>query len=151
MLPYWPLSHTVVFEATTDTAQVSVQVFRTIFPGRIILYFRDITWPTHLPYLAEPDCFFWSYIKSKVYETSPANINGLKQRIQEFIQGFPKKMLKCVVTAFPWWLQECNEWHGGHQQSLIFKIVMVQMNSHGHEIYLLVLINFPVCLTMYLI
>jgi hypothetical protein len=83
--------------------------------------FWDITWPTHLPDLSVPDYFLWVYVKSKVYETYPANTDDLKQQLLECIQGIPKEMLQCVMTACPLRLQECNEWHGGHLQSVIFK------------------------------
>jgi hypothetical protein len=35
-------------------------------------------WPACSPDLAAPDYFLWGYIKSKVYETHPANIDDLK-------------------------------------------------------------------------
>jgi hypothetical protein len=72
------------------------------------------------PHLAVPDYFLWGYVKSKVYETCPANIDDLKQRIRECTQGIPKEMLR-VTTAMPSRLQECIERHGGHLQSVIFK------------------------------
>jgi hypothetical protein len=58
---------------------------------------------------------------SKVYETRPANIAELQQKILECIQEIPKEMLQRVMTAFPSRLQECIERHGGHIQSVIFK------------------------------
>jgi hypothetical protein len=63
--------------------------------------------PTRLLDLAVPNYFLWDYIKSKVYETHPANIDDLKQQILECIQGKPKAMLQRVMTAFPSQLKEC--------------------------------------------
>jgi hypothetical protein len=63
--------------------------------------------------------FLWGYVKSKVYETPPANIDDLKSRILECIQRIPKEMLQRVMTAFPSRLQECIERHGGHLQSVL--------------------------------
>jgi hypothetical protein len=54
--------------------------------------------------LAVPDYFLWGYIKSKVYETHPANIDDLKWQIWECVQGISKEM-QCFVTAFPLQLQ----------------------------------------------
>ena len=107
--------------ATAHTARTSMTVLRTMFPGRLISRFGDITWPARSPDLAVPDYFLWGYVKSKVYETRPANIDDLKQRIRECTQGIPKEMLQRVMTAFPSRLQECIERHGGHLQSVIFK------------------------------
>jgi len=80
-----------------------------LFPGRLISHFGDITWPARSPEHAVSYYFVWGYLKSKVYETRPANIADLKQRILECIQGNPKEMLQHVMTAFPSRLQECIE------------------------------------------
>jgi hypothetical protein len=57
--------------ATAHTAAISIQVFKTKFPGRLISRFGDITGsPDHVV----PDYFLWGYIKSKVNETRSANI-----------------------------------------------------------------------------
>ena len=65
--------------ATAHTAQISMQVIRTVFPGRHISLYGEIIWPACSPDHAVPDCFLWGYIKSKVYEKHPANIADLKQ------------------------------------------------------------------------
>jgi hypothetical protein len=48
---------------------------------------KDNTWPAPSPDLAVSDYYLWGYVKSKVrvYETRPANIADLKQRILECI------------------------------------------------------------------
>jgi hypothetical protein len=35
-------------------------------------------WSAHSPHLAVPDYILWCYVKRKVYETHPANIDDLK-------------------------------------------------------------------------
>jgi hypothetical protein len=102
--------------ATAHTAEISMQVLRTMFPDRLVTRFGDINCPVHSPELVVPDYFLWGYVRSKVYETRPANIAGLKQRILDCIQRIPKLVLKSVMTAFPSRLQECIERHGGHHQ-----------------------------------
>jgi hypothetical protein len=79
-----------------------------LFPGRLISHFGDITWSAHSPDHAVPYYFLWGYLKSKVYETCPANIPDLKQRILECIQVNPKEMPQHVMTASSQ-LQECIE------------------------------------------
>jgi hypothetical protein len=54
-------------------------------------------------------------------KTRPANIDDLKKRIWECVQGISKEMLQHVMTAFPSQLQECIEQHGCHLQRVIFK------------------------------
>ena len=78
-----------------------MQVLRIEFPGRLAYRSGKITWPARSPDLAVADHFLWGYVKSKVYETRPANIADLKQRVLECIQGIPKEMLQRVTTAFP--------------------------------------------------
>ena len=107
--------------ATAHTAQISMKVLRTVFPGRLISRFGDNTWPACSPDLAVPDYFLWGYIKSRVYKTGSANIADLKKQILECIQGIPKEMLQHVIISFLLWMQECTEWQGGHLQSVIFK------------------------------
>jgi hypothetical protein len=49
-----------------------MQVFRTMFPGRLMFHFRDITWHACSPDLAVPAYFLWGYVKYEVRETCPA-------------------------------------------------------------------------------
>jgi len=39
----------------------------------------------------------------------PANIADLQRQVLKHIEGIPKEMLQCVMTAFPSQLLECNE------------------------------------------
>ena len=60
--------------ATAHTAEISMPVLRKMFPGKLISRFAHIMWPSALsPDLAVPDCFLWGYVKSRIYETRPAN------------------------------------------------------------------------------
>ena len=99
-----------------DGAEISMQVLRTMFPDTLATRIGDITCPARSPDLVVPDYFLWSNVRSKVYETRPANIADLKQRILDCIQGIPKSMLQRVMTAFPSQLQVCIERHGSHYQ-----------------------------------
>jgi hypothetical protein len=87
--------------ASTHTAWISMVVLRMMFPGRLNSHFRDINWPACLPDLTVPDYFFSGYVKSKIYETHPANTDDLKWQIREYIHGIPKEMLQCLMTSLP--------------------------------------------------
>jgi hypothetical protein len=100
--------------ATAHTAEISMQVLRTLFPDRLVTCFEDITWPARSPDLVISDNFLWGYVRNKVYETCSANIADLKQRILDCIEKIPKSMFQRVMTAFPSRPQECIEQHGGH-------------------------------------
>jgi hypothetical protein len=96
--------------------------------------------PTHSPDIAVPDYFLWGYVKSKVYETCPANIDDLKYQTSVF-KGSPRQcynMLRqpfhrnCKSVLTTWWSKtKCH-----------IQTVMTQMNSHGHGMHLIVLIKF---------
>jgi hypothetical protein len=43
--------------ANAHTAEISLQVLRTLFPGELISHFGDITWPTRSPDHAVLDYF----------------------------------------------------------------------------------------------
>jgi hypothetical protein len=78
------------------------------------------------PDLLPPDlagcCYFhWGYVKSKIHETRPVNIDGAKQPITEWIQRIPMEILKSVTPSLPRWLQECTERHSCHLHDVSFK------------------------------
>jgi len=54
--------------------------------------------------LAVRDYLLCGYVQSGAYETRPANIDGVKQRIR-----FPKEMLQRAATSFPSRLWGCPE------------------------------------------
>jgi hypothetical protein len=86
--------------ATAHTAKISMHVLRTMFPADSLLC-RGHQMPARSPNLTVPDYFLWGYTKSIIYETHPANIADLKQRILGHTQGIPKEILQHVMTAFP--------------------------------------------------
>jgi hypothetical protein len=90
------------------------------FKGRLISRFGEVTCPAHLPDLAIPGYFLWGYIKSKIYETCPSNIDDLQRQIWEKMQGNPMEMLH-ATTDFLSQMQERTEKHCGHLQSVISK------------------------------
>jgi hypothetical protein len=73
------------FGVTAHTAQISMQVFRMLFPDRLI----SLTSPgqtTHL-ILQYKNTFLGTMTKSKVYKMHPANADDLKESIRVYIQG----------------------------------------------------------------
>jgi hypothetical protein len=54
--------------------------------------------------LAVQDYLLCGYVQSSAYETRPANIGDVKQRIR-----FLKEMLRRAATSFPSRLQGCTE------------------------------------------
>jgi hypothetical protein len=79
-----------MFKATAHTAQI----FHTSSQANVSrqTHFLFCGYYLHrlLAYLAVTDYFLQGYIKSKVHETCPANIDDLKQQILKCMQGIPK-------------------------------------------------------------
>jgi len=55
------------------------------------------TWPARLPHFVIRAYILYDYVKSEVRESRPANINYIKQRNHEDIQGIPREMLYCIM------------------------------------------------------
>jgi hypothetical protein len=78
-----------------------MQIVRTVFAGRPISHFADIICPTRSPGLVEPDYFLRGYVKSKVYETRPANIDDLKTDNLGVCSRDPRRnVTTCSIKSF---------------------------------------------------
>jgi hypothetical protein len=127
--------------ATAHTAQISMQVLRTVFPGRLFSRFGNIAWPARSPDLAVPDYLLWGYVESKVYKTHSANIDYIKQRILECIQGIRKEMLQRIMADFPRdYSKVLNDLVVTYK--VAYSNLMIKVNSHGYGMHPTVLIKF---------
>lgn len=107
--------------ATPHTAANSMNLLRNVFGHRLISRFGDITWPSRSPDLSVCDFFLWGYLKHKVYQTKPRNLNALKERITEEIQAITQPMLERVLNNFFKRLEQCRLVQGHHLRDVIFK------------------------------
>ena len=64
-----------------------------LFLDRIISLGRDHKWPPRSPDLTPLVFFDWSYLKSKVILTPPANLTDLRQRITMEAAQIPQDMI----------------------------------------------------------
>ena len=53
-----------------------------LFGDRVIALNRAVEWPPRSPDLTPLDFFLWGYLKSKVYQTPPENLDELELRIR---------------------------------------------------------------------
>jgi hypothetical protein len=65
--------------------------------------------------------FLWGYLKSKVYDTRPANLDDLKTRIHEEIENIPVEMLQWIMRRFTTRLWQCVQSDGAHLTDVVFK------------------------------
>lgn len=106
--------------ATSHVTNDSLAALHDLFPGRVISRRGDINWPPRSPDLTPADFFLWGYLKSKVYNPLPSNLNVLKQRITEEINSIPRALLQRVIENFSSRLNECEEANGAHLQTVVF-------------------------------
>ncbi|CAH0391520.1 unnamed protein product [Bemisia tabaci] len=89
------------------------------FPQRWIGRRGFIEWPARSPDLTPCDFFLWGHLKSKVFETPPADIEELKQRITEECRKITPEMLQKVREEFVNRLFYCQEVNGAQFEHLI--------------------------------
>jgi len=65
--------------------------------------------------------FFWGYLKSGVFQTHPAGLNNLKQRISEEINAMSLAILLCIMESVTNWLHQCISLDGQHLMGVILK------------------------------
>lgn len=60
----------------------------------------NIKWPARSPDLTPCDFFLWGFIKSRVYQTDPVNLNELKERIRQAFTEVTPEMLENTFNSF---------------------------------------------------
>lgn len=109
--------------ATCHAAAETIEILRKMFGSRLISRNTEIIWPSRSPDLSACDFFLWGYLKSKVYESKPRDLEELKNEIRRHVAAIPKPMLKRVFQNFVTRLRDCVEKQGHHLDDVIFKTV----------------------------
>ena len=65
-------------EATCHTANVTIDLLRTVFENRIISRNSDVNWPPRSCNLTPLGYFLWGAVKDKCYANHPETIEALK-------------------------------------------------------------------------
>lgn len=102
--------------APAHTARKTIEFLTDFFGERLVG--RGL-WPARSPEMTPPDCFLWGYLKNSIYETSPASIDELKERITAQIAQIDRKMLKRVFVNLVKRIRLCKSVNGGHFQHLL--------------------------------
>ena len=69
--------------APPHTAHDTIGLLRTIFRNRLVALGSDTEWAPHSPDLNPLDFWLWGAAKDSVYKFRPANVNLLKERVEE--------------------------------------------------------------------
>jgi hypothetical protein len=101
--------------ATAHTSNASMDHLKLFFGDRIIS--RGL-WPSRSPDLSPPDFFLWGYLKDRVYENSPQNIQQLKANIAAEIQLISPALLQAVSASVLTRANLCKLANGSHFQHM---------------------------------
>ena len=86
--------------ASSHTAPIARHRLSELFPQRIVSLHHDVEWPPRSPDLMPLDFFLWGYIKSRVYQPPPADLEGLRRRIgAEFVELRRTRMTRHAMTT----------------------------------------------------
>ena len=72
----------------------------------------NLPWAPYSPDLTPCDFFLWGYVKSKVYQTKPADLNELKARIQQVFDEMPQEMIARAMESYRRRLERCIQVNG---------------------------------------
>ena len=72
---------------SSHTALIVRHRLNELFPQRVVSLHHDVEWPPHSPDLTPLDFFLWGYIKSRVYQTPPADLEELRQKNWSWVCG----------------------------------------------------------------
>jgi hypothetical protein len=76
-------------------------------------------WPPCSPDLTPLDFSIWSYIKNRVYQTPPATMEELKERIVHCFETIPLNMFQNIHANVIKRINMCRAVQGGHFEQLL--------------------------------
>jgi len=88
-------------------------------PGRWIGRRGPVEWPPRSPDLTLPDFFLWGYLKSKVYDCKPRNLQELMDNIRETCKSITPQMLMNVRKEWELRIKHCIANDGKQFEHLI--------------------------------
>lgn len=90
-----------------------------IFHNKWIGRRGSIEWPPRSPDLTPLDYFYWGYLKSKVFETKPADIDELRARIIDISNLITPEILRNVQESIYIRMAHCQGVNGHQFEHLI--------------------------------
>lgn len=106
--------------ARPHTAVVVLNYLKRIFNDRVIsnrypeVCDMGLEWSPYSPDLNPCDYFLWGYLKDRVYENNPTNIDELEAAIQQEISRIPQVMIDRAINDLPKRLELLLHIQGGH-------------------------------------
>ena len=89
------------------------------FGNKIISHHMEFPWPARSPDLSPLDYFLWGYVKENVFKRQPADIEILKEIVQEVVSSIDQDVLRAVMANFEKRINLCIEQQGEHFEHLL--------------------------------
>ena len=86
----------------------------------MIALVSDTEWAPHSPDLNRLDFWLWGAAKDSDYKFRPANLNLLKERVEEYIRQVPLRIWKKVGCNFNIRIRACLARRGSHIENVNF-------------------------------
>ena len=102
--------------ATCLTANVIINLLRTVFENRIIRRNSDVNWPPRSCDLAPLDYFLWGAVKDKCYANHSETIEALKHEVEVTIHGVEAQTIENAVKN---WVDRMAN-RGSHLNDVVF-------------------------------
>ena len=83
--------------ATCHTANVTIDLLRTVYDSQISSRNSDVNWPPWRCDLTTLDYFLWEAVKDKCYANHPETIEILKHEIEFAIHGIDAQTIENVL------------------------------------------------------
>ena len=106
--------------ATPHTANCTLQWLRSKFQDRIISRRTTVEWAPHSPDLNPCNFYLWGYLKAVSYRGKPADLEELKQAVEETVRGIPMATCKAVIANFAKRVERCLAVNGTHFEHMPF-------------------------------
>ncbi|XP_070528721.1 uncharacterized protein [Cardiocondyla obscurior] len=119
-----PLAHRarMIFQQDghpAHTSHVVRHILNQKFPNKWIGLHGPQVWPPRSPNLTPLDFFAWGFLKNKIYENNPENIEDLKTKIRNACNKISSRMLRRVRENFIRRVALCLEENSGHFEHLL--------------------------------
>ena len=98
--------------ATCHTANVTIDLLRTVFKNRIISRNSDINWPPWSCDLTPMDYFLWGAVEDKCYANHPETIEAIKHEIEVAIHRIEAQTIKNVLQNWVDRMRYCRARRG---------------------------------------
>ena len=105
---------------TCHTANVTIDLLRTVFENQIISGNSDVNWPPGSCDLIPLDYFLWGAVKDKCYANHPETIEALKHEIEDTIHGIEAQTIENVLKNWVDRMKYCKASRGSHLNDVVF-------------------------------